>query len=144
MLASSQPVLPHAGHDHGKCVVRENLSDRAEEDIDGWAAGIFRRCLKSTDVNGRLVAIEAHVEVAGSDPDKTGLEHGRRNGFPDKQGRAGGKALGEEAGKGWRHMLNDDDGYREIGWKFRDQFGEGVRASGGSSDRDDVNSLLGG
>ena len=73
-LRAAQPILPHAGQNHGDDRAAIDLPDRSEQRIDRRTAGVLRRRLIQTDAD--LPPLDGHlqVKVSGRDQDLARLD----------------------------------------------------------------------
>src|SRR5579863_4920900 len=79
-----------------------------------------------------------HVEIPRRDPDRSGFQLGSMHGFANTQGTYLFEALGKKLCKQRGHVLNDEDGDREVGRQGGEQLHEGIGTSGRNADDDNI------
>jgi len=99
---------------------------------------VFGGILIKADPERFAVASDGHVVVAGGDPNTAWIELSSGLSFFHHDGSASAEVLGEQSGKEGRHVLHNDDRYREVGGKQRDHFTQGIRPASRCADGHDI------
>jgi len=118
-LSAAQPILPHAGQNHGDGCAAVHIPGRRKQCVDGGAAGVLRRRLIQTHAHSAAIGSHLQMKVSGRNQDPAGFHRAALAGFFDWQPAGGVKTLGEEPGEEWRHVLHHQDRQWEAGRQLR-------------------------
>ena len=135
---AGEAVVTHAGEHHGEHAGAVGEGRGAKERVHGGAAMVLRRILGQVDRGRRAGTSRGqrfHVPVAARDVDRASGGGHAFLGLADAQRAAAAEALGEQAGKHFRHVLHDENRNRKILRKLGKKHVERRRTARGNADR---------
>ena len=103
---------------------------RSKQYVDGRPARILRRVLLQHRSDGKSLTLDFQMEIAGSNQHLAGFEPLVARGFANRQGTELIQPRGQMLRKYRRHMLNHDNGNREVGRQFGQHGSQRLRPTG--------------